>query len=175
MAAARAIARERGIAAVTHRTVAERAGVPLGSTTYYFTSIDDLLAQAIRLDISEFQQRLAGALPSGEDRQDAAAQLIAFLCDEAQQTDNLLGEYGLYLAAFTRRALRPLALEWTETSVTAYSRYVRRELATAIAMLFDGYAVRTAFAGTDQFPERGELTQQLMRLTKDTSRRGAPS
>src|SRR5258707_13019985 len=31
----------------THRAVAEEAGVPLGSTTYYFDSRDDLLVQAL--------------------------------------------------------------------------------------------------------------------------------
>src|SRR5262249_57001171 len=36
-----------GREAVTHRAVAEEAGVPLGSTTYYFDSRDDLLRQAL--------------------------------------------------------------------------------------------------------------------------------
>ena len=36
-----------GRQAVTHRAVAEEAGVPLGSTTYYFESRDDLLRQAL--------------------------------------------------------------------------------------------------------------------------------
>ena len=36
-----------GRQAVTHRAVAEEAGVPLGSTTYYFDSRDDLLGQAL--------------------------------------------------------------------------------------------------------------------------------
>src|SRR3954453_4527359 len=36
-----------GREAVTHRAVAEEAGVPLGSTTYYFDSRDDLLGQAL--------------------------------------------------------------------------------------------------------------------------------
>jgi DNA-binding transcriptional regulator YbjK len=36
-----------GPPAVTHRAVASRAGVPLGSTTYYFADRDELLAAAI--------------------------------------------------------------------------------------------------------------------------------
>jgi DNA-binding transcriptional regulator YbjK len=36
-----------GPPAVTHRAVAARAGVPLGSTTYYFADRDELLAAAI--------------------------------------------------------------------------------------------------------------------------------
>lgn len=37
-----------GRAAVTHRRVAARAGVPLASTTYYFSSLDDLITEAMR-------------------------------------------------------------------------------------------------------------------------------
>ena len=41
-AALRVIA-ERGVEAVTHRAVADAAGVPLSATTYYFESLDELL------------------------------------------------------------------------------------------------------------------------------------
>jgi DNA-binding transcriptional regulator YbjK len=44
--AALAIVLEQGVAAVSHRAVADRAGVPLGSTTYHFKSLDDLLVTA---------------------------------------------------------------------------------------------------------------------------------
>ncbi|MBI9113955.1 TetR/AcrR family transcriptional regulator [Sanguibacter suaedae] len=37
---------ELGPGALTHRTIATRAGVPLASTTYYFSSLDDLVAEA---------------------------------------------------------------------------------------------------------------------------------
>ncbi len=37
---------EKGMRAVRHRAVAERAGVSLGSTTYHFSSIEDLIVSA---------------------------------------------------------------------------------------------------------------------------------
>ena len=46
-AAVRAIA-EVGVGNVTHRQIAALAGVPLGSTTYYFPTLDDLVAAALR-------------------------------------------------------------------------------------------------------------------------------
>ena len=36
---------EGGFDAVRHRAVARRAGLPLASTTYYFSSLDDLIAR----------------------------------------------------------------------------------------------------------------------------------
>ncbi|MET0133630.1 MAG: TetR family transcriptional regulator [Kibdelosporangium sp.] len=38
---------ERGFDAIRHRAVAERAGLPLASTTYYFDSLDELITSAV--------------------------------------------------------------------------------------------------------------------------------
>lgn len=48
----------RGADAVTHRAVAEEAGVPLSATTYYFASKDHLLEQALLLAAREETERL---------------------------------------------------------------------------------------------------------------------
>ncbi|MCK2236486.1 MULTISPECIES: TetR/AcrR family transcriptional regulator [unclassified Crossiella] len=45
--AAAALLAEGGFDAIRHRAVAERAELPLASTTYYFSSLDDLVAAAI--------------------------------------------------------------------------------------------------------------------------------
>lgn len=52
---------ERGFNAVRHRGVAERAGLPLASTTYYFSSLDDLVTAVV-----EHQAR--GELARGQKR-----------------------------------------------------------------------------------------------------------
>lgn len=48
VAAAADLLAEGGFDAVKHRAVAERAGLPLASTTYYFDSLDELVAAAVR-------------------------------------------------------------------------------------------------------------------------------
>src|SRR5699024_4676052 len=42
-----AVIAEHGLARTTHRRIADRADVALGSTTYYFESLDDLVATAL--------------------------------------------------------------------------------------------------------------------------------
>lgn len=49
---------ERGIAAATHRAIAARAGVPPSTTSYFFESIDELLATAMRERLDEHVQAL---------------------------------------------------------------------------------------------------------------------
>lgn len=46
--ATRELLGEIGAGAITHRAVAKRAGVPLSTTSYFFGSIDELIAEAIR-------------------------------------------------------------------------------------------------------------------------------
>lgn len=46
--AASELAAEVGAGAVTHRAVAARAGVPLSTTSYFFSSIDELVTEALR-------------------------------------------------------------------------------------------------------------------------------
>jgi len=48
----------RGADAVTHRAVAEEAGVPLSATTYYFGSKEELLEQTLLLAAREETERL---------------------------------------------------------------------------------------------------------------------
>ena len=49
---------ERGSDAVTHRAVAERAGLPLSATTYWFDSKDELLQEALLLVVREEVERI---------------------------------------------------------------------------------------------------------------------
>jgi TetR/AcrR family transcriptional regulator, regulator of biofilm formation and stress response len=49
---------EHGTDAVTHRAVAERAGLPLSATTYWFESRDELISEALRLANREEVERL---------------------------------------------------------------------------------------------------------------------
>src|SRR5690606_15970372 len=59
------LAGERGMAGVTHRAVAARAGVSLGSTSYFFSSLDELLAEAIRSFVARRSAELAALIERG--------------------------------------------------------------------------------------------------------------
>jgi TetR/AcrR family transcriptional regulator, regulator of biofilm formation and stress response len=67
------VAAERGTAGVTHRAVTERAGVPLATASYFFSSIDDLVVEALRSFVADEAARLAElAAELGGDEPDAA-------------------------------------------------------------------------------------------------------
>jgi len=48
-----------GLTAVKHRAVAREADVPLAATTYYFSSKDELIAEALAILVQDEVERLA--------------------------------------------------------------------------------------------------------------------
>jgi TetR/AcrR family transcriptional regulator, regulator of biofilm formation and stress response len=100
--------RREGVDAVAHRRVAEIAGVPLGSTTYYFSSRQDLLIRtfehSLRQEVAATPERLG---PIGSRRRSVGClvdQLVAVFepdfCEERWRT------VALYALLTTRHASR---------------------------------------------------------------------
>jgi DNA-binding transcriptional regulator YbjK len=100
---------ERGIGGLTHRAVAAKADVPLGSTTYYFADLDQLLEAAL----SRAAHRHVTDLRAWADRLPADCDLVAMLADWADeltgpQRRRLIVDMELAQAALRRPGLRPL-------------------------------------------------------------------
>ena len=76
VAAAAGLLAEDGFSAIRHRAVAERAGLPLASTTYYFDSLDELVtAAAERLGRDDMEQARAD-LDAAEDPYEVVLDLL---------------------------------------------------------------------------------------------------
>lgn len=150
-AAALIIGRE-GTRKLTHRRVAEKAGVPLGSTTQYFSGIDELrhaaleeIARLIELDYDEMFHEIdeQGGTP------EAFAQAInAYLADTAQ----IDADTAFYAAAVNDPAMRPLARASFQLAVERSLPYLDEQRATALAMLLDGAMLDTCLAGAPVDP-----------------------
>jgi len=113
--AAAALLVERGFDAVRHRAVAERAELPLASTTYYFDSLDELVAAAVehhgRAELVRGQALLA-ALPTQPRGVESVVDLVLdqLLGPPAGDRDAelVLLRYERLVATFRRPYLRPL-------------------------------------------------------------------
>jgi DNA-binding transcriptional regulator YbjK len=116
-AALRVIGRD-GLGAVTHRTVADASGVPLGSITYYFATKQELLREALRLYVAEDVARLraaAGAFAAAGATGPEVVEGFASLF-EADETGGV-AQFDLYLEASRDPVLREVATE----SLRAYA------------------------------------------------------
>lgn len=164
-----AVIARSGIGAVTHRSVAEEAGVPLGSLTYWFGTKDDLLREALRRFVAEEAERLkriADLLGTDADPADVAERYATVL--ETNTGPEQIAQFELYLEAARNPALRDIAQEsfraYEEVAVAAL-RAAGVEDAERVAPLFvslaDGLGMRRMAAGVS--PPLDEMLLGLFR------------
>lgn len=155
---------ERGVSGLTHRAVAEAAGVPLGSTTYYFATLDDILEAAMRQALDATRERLLRWAEAMADVDLAAA--LAELTERTTGPDRaqLLIEYELYLAALRRPPLQPLSREWSEVLVEILLLRTDPVTAKALAALTNGLELESLISGE---PLRASQSRPVFRRVID--------
>ncbi|MEU6086176.1 TetR family transcriptional regulator [Streptomyces sp. NPDC047085] len=162
-AAIRVVGR-KGIAGLSHRTVAAEADVPLGSTTYHFATLDELLVAALRQINERFAAMLAERLPADDGPGDLAADLARVMGEWlAGDRTGVELEYELYLAALRRPALRPVAAEWTEEAAACLTRRTDPATARALLAVMDGICLQALLTGGsyDEEYARGVLARLI--------------
>ena len=108
--AAAALLADGGFDAVRHRAVAERAGLPLASTTYYFRSLDELVMAAVEHGAREELAACRAALQNAGS--DAFVELLLdALLGPRGDFDAVLIRYERFVAAGRRPWLGPLMRE----------------------------------------------------------------
>ncbi|MFL4903400.1 TetR/AcrR family transcriptional regulator [Streptomyces sp. MMS24-I2-30] len=138
----------QGIAGLSHRSVAAEADVPLGSTTYHFATLDELLVAALRQANEGFAGVLDGSGVLDDPDGDLAAGLARVLGEwlGGERTGVEL-EYELYLAALRRPALRPVAAEWTDEPARRLAGRTDPVTARALLALLDGICLQVLLTG----------------------------
>lgn len=144
---------EKGASSLTHRAVAARAHVAVGSTTQYFDSIDDLRDEALQVLADETEEDLAeiadllestGDLP--EIIMQCARVMQDFLGDARQVRANL----AMISTAMTDPSLRRLALQWSDELTDLLAEKVGRARASAAVAYIDGLTVHAALHSDPQ-------------------------
>ncbi|ODT36541.1 MAG: hypothetical protein BGO45_07435 [Microbacterium sp. 71-36] len=144
-----AIIAERGIAGVTHRSVAAAAGVPHSSTTYFFDSLDDMIGEAVAhaMDAElERLQQFRTLLESGASGPGAAIDEFVEIVRQ-QSEDYTVAQFEIYLFASRHPALR-VHVERILDETRALAAGVLRtngvtdpHAASAVVALIDGFAL----------------------------------
>lgn len=138
----------KGIRGLSHRSVAAEADVPLGSTTYHFASLDELLVAALRRCNENFARTVRESEALARPGADLAAELTGLLgVWFAGGRMPMELEYELYLAALRRPALRPVAAEWTDGVAALLSRHTDPATARALVALLDGICLQVLLTG----------------------------
>ncbi|MFE2068872.1 TetR/AcrR family transcriptional regulator [Streptomyces sp. NPDC059467] len=154
---------EKGLAGLTHRSVAAEADVPLGSTTYHFKTLDELMVAALRQANEGFAKVIASRGGLADPRTDLAAELAGWMGEWlAGDRTGVELEYELYLAALRRPALRPVAAEWADDLAHRLAQRADPVTARALVALMDGICLQVLLTGAEY--DEGYARETLRRV-----------
>lgn len=155
---------ESGVAGASHRRIAQAAGVPLGSMTYHFGGIDEVLHEAFTrfaTSVSEgFERRMAAAV----DVASAREAVVAIIAEDVfgSHRDHVL-THELYTLAAREPAYRDLTTAWMARSRTALERHFDPQTARLLDALIEGLTIHYAL---DDLPrDSGEVAVAVARIT----------
>lgn len=161
---------ECGVAGASHRRIAEAAGVPLGSMTYYFDGMDDLLHEAFTrfsTSVSDgFERRMAAAI----DPESAQQAVVAIILDDVFGSNrDLVLTHELYTLAARNASYRRLTAAWMARSRAALERHFDARTARLLDALIEGLTIHHALDDTPR--EREDVTLAVARIAHSAGTR----
>jgi DNA-binding transcriptional regulator YbjK len=140
---------EQGIAGVTHRSVAATAGVPTSSATYFFDSLDHLIAEAVRSAMDQELERLnrLNEIVSASDA--PASRIVDQFIEQLRTTPDhhTVAQFEMYLFASRRPELQQQVAEIINATKAVAAGALRLRgitdgsAAEALVALIDGFAL----------------------------------
>ncbi|WP_222128518.1 TetR/AcrR family transcriptional regulator [Cellulosimicrobium sp. TH-20] len=160
--AAVAVILEVGLGHVTHRKVAERAAVPLGATTQYFASLDDLVLAALG-DVAAGSDRELHALESElAASTDVAGVLARYLAVYGSDPARARAQAAFFVGHVENPRVRELTNQWDAGLALVLARHMGEVAVQAVVTYSYGVVLRAARG--DAIPDETELAHVLARL-----------
>jgi TetR/AcrR family transcriptional regulator, regulator of biofilm formation and stress response len=136
---------ETGVAGTSHRKVAQAADVPLGSMTYHFTGMDDLLHEAFSRFAHTASQQFDEGIAAAYDA-DTAKQAITDAITHVvlgNQRDLIL-THELYTLAARDPGYRDITNAWMVRSRRTLEQYFDPTTARILDALVEGLSIHRA-------------------------------
>jgi len=145
--AAFAVIVEHGAHRTTHRKIAEEAAVPLGSVTYYFQSLDDVIRAAFARLVAEMSTRYSDALGAAQDQDAACDAVTELICGENYTSGReLIAIYEMYSFANHDAEVRHMMADWVGTSHVALARHFSPRACSALDALIEGWPIHRSLS-----------------------------
>jgi DNA-binding transcriptional regulator YbjK len=128
-----------GVHRTTHRKIAEAAAVPLGSVTYYFKTLEDVICSAFEGLMTTMSERYAAVLDAAEDQPAACEAVTELLCGDSFASEGELAAiYELYAFSNHNDRARQLMAGWLALSRVTLSRHFSTDASQAIDAFVEG-------------------------------------
>ncbi|GAA1446159.1 TetR/AcrR family transcriptional regulator [Nocardiopsis tropica] len=155
LAAALEVIAERGVHRTTHRAIAQRASVPLGSLTYHFDGLTEILEQAFAHLARTMARYYGDRMAAASSRAEACEAVVDLVCGPGYATPGqfvLLFE--MYSYANHNDAVREAARAWMGVSRGFLSPHFSPEACRALDALVEGWSLHRHFEREGGGPDR---------------------
>ena len=152
---------EAGVSGTSHRRVAAAADVPLGSMTYHFAGMDELLHAAFSRfadSVADQAQRRMDAAGSPEQARQALVDLVVH--DVLGSHRELVLTHELYTLAARQPAFRSLTHSWMARTRAALEQHFDPATARMLDALMEGLTIHRAL---DDEPADDALVEEAVR------------
>ena len=152
-----------GVAGTTHRRVAAAADVPLGSMTYHFADLDELLSEAFTLLADTVSARFSERLSAASTFDEACEAVVDLVMDDGwANPSNMLLSYELYAFAARTPPLRRVMQDCMEKSRAALRQHFAPETARTLDAMIEGLSIHRS---VDPHPaDRAQVRAIVRRL-----------
>nr|WP_218681412.1 TetR family transcriptional regulator [Rhodococcus qingshengii] len=140
-----AVIAELGTDGTTHRRIAERASVPMGSLTYYFSGLDDILEQAFLRFAEQASKQFQELMNAAADRDQAVEAIADLICGAEGVQHNLPVVWSMYLFADRSEATALVARNWLRQSRAGLRLHFAESRCLVIDALIEGWLIHARF------------------------------
>ena len=147
IAAALEVIGERGVHQTSHRVIAARAGVPLGSLTYYFDGLSDILEQAFASLAARMAEQYRASLESARSRDEACAAVVDLICGSYATTDEVRALFEMYSFGNYDAKVHDLCRDWLLVSRASLGLHFTEPTARALDALVEAFPMHQAWEG----------------------------
>ena len=136
-----------GVAGITHRAIGTAADIPLGSITYHFATLGDVVQSAFDAHVTKLATRFESRLASCETSDEVVECLVAAITDDLAANPNELAvTYELYGDAVRTPETKRLTQRWMTLAQDALAQHFDRATARLLDVVVEGLMVHMSIA-----------------------------
>ncbi len=136
-----------GVAGITHRAIGAAADVPLGSITYHFATLDDIIALAFQTHVDRLASRFEDRLAACESGPEVIECIVSAITDDlAAHPNELAVTYELYGDTVRRPDNKRLTQQWMVRAEDALAQHFDRATARLVDVVVEGLMVHLSIA-----------------------------
>ncbi|MFF2369192.1 TetR/AcrR family transcriptional regulator [Agromyces sp. NPDC058110] len=156
-----------GVAGISHRKIAAAADVPLGSMTYHFAGMEELLREAFARFATSVSDQIDRRMDAAHDRDSAVDALVEHIEEDIFGSPReLVLTHELYTLAARRPEYRALTAAWMTKSRTSLERYFDPTTTRLLDALVEGLTIHRALDTAP--PPPGLAREAVVRILGST-------